>query len=96
MGYTTEPYMFYLEAGENTITLASIKEPMIIDQISVVSVVETPKYETYLENLKATYGEPSLKKQTTGPIQAEKHSTNLLQHCMQLLTVLHLILRHLV
>lgn len=72
MGYTTEPYMFYLEAGENTITLASIKEPMIIDQISVVSVVETPTYETYLENLKATYGEPSLKKQTTGPIQAEK------------------------
>lgn len=72
MGYTTEPYMFYLEAGENTITLTSIKEPMIIDQIEVLSVIETPTYEAYLENLKATYGEPNLKKQTTGPIQAEK------------------------
>ena len=60
MGYVTEPYMFYLEAGENEITLVSIKEPMIIDQLHVLSVEETPSYETYLQELKAKYGEPKL------------------------------------
>ena len=48
MGYVTEPYMFYLEKGENEITLISIKEPMIIDQIHILSVDETLSYDEYL------------------------------------------------
>ncbi len=72
MGYVTEPYMFYFEQGENEITLVSIKEPMIIDQIHLLSVQKTPTYEEYLNELKAKYGNPSLTGQTTGAMQAEK------------------------
>lgn len=71
MGYVTEPYMFYLEAGKNEITLVSIKEPILIDQIHVLSVVETPTYEQYLQQLKAKYGEINITNQKND-IQAEK------------------------
>ncbi len=74
MGYVTDPYMFYFEAGTQEITLSSIKEPIIIDQIHIVSISEIPTYEQYLNNLKAIYGEPTTVNQTTGPIQAEKAS----------------------
>ncbi len=72
MGYVTEPYMFYLEEGENEIALLSIKEPILIDQVLIKSVTTTPTYEEYLANLKEKYGEPSLSNQTTGAMQAEK------------------------
>lgn len=75
MGYVTEPYMFYFEKGENEITLISIKEPMLIDQIHIVSVEESVNYEKYLQELKNTYGELDLTNKTTGPIQAEKATT---------------------
>lgn len=73
MGYVTEPYMFYLEAGENEITLISIKEPMIIDQIHVLSVSETPSYEEYLAELKEEHGNASLSN-SESKFQAEKAS----------------------
>lgn len=75
MGYVTEPYMFYLEAGENEITLISIKEPVLIDQIHVQSVDEIVTYENYLADLKKQFGEPTLKNKSTGVIQAEKATT---------------------
>lgn len=71
MGYVTEPYMFYLEAGENTISLSSIKEPMIIDQISVVSVENIKTYNEYLEELKAKYPNTNISNQHVH-LQAEK------------------------
>lgn len=72
MGYDTEPTMFYFEEGENTITLTSIKEPMLIDQLHVVSVEENDSYADYLAALKSKYGEISLENKTTGKIQAEQ------------------------
>lgn len=72
MGYVTEPYMFYFEEGENEISLISIKEPILIDQLHIQSVSQTPTYEEYLAALKEKYGEPSLNNQTTGAMQAEK------------------------
>ncbi len=74
MGYVTEPYMFYLEEGENTISLASIKEPMIIDQIHVVSVEKTPTYSEYLQALEAKYPNPNISNQHIH-LQAEKAYT---------------------
>lgn len=72
MGYVTEPTMFYLEAGENEISLISIKEPILIDQLHVISVKESKSYDEYYEELTKIYGDPSLTNQTTGVLQAEK------------------------
>lgn len=33
MGYVNEPYMFYLNAGANYITLIGVKEPVLIDEL---------------------------------------------------------------
>lgn len=51
MGYVTEPYMFYFEAGENTISLSSIKEPVLIDQLELLSVEKVKTYNEYLSDL---------------------------------------------
>ncbi len=72
MGYTTDPYMFYFEAGTNTITLASIKEPVLIDQIEIRSIEDTVTYSEYLTALQAEFGTTQITNQTTGKIQAEK------------------------
>ena len=47
MGYITEPYEFYFEAGENTVTLEAVNEPMILRRLTVKAVRETPTYEEY-------------------------------------------------
>lgn len=48
MGYVTEPYMFYLEKGSNTITLVGVNEPMAIKKLAFAGVTEQVNYETYL------------------------------------------------
>ena len=50
-GYYVEPYYFYLEAGENTITFEATKEPVVIGQITIANRVSAPTYETYLSQL---------------------------------------------
>ena len=72
MGYTTEPYKFYFEKGVNTITFASIKEPIIIDQIEVKAIKEAVSYSEYLTALETEFGTTRITNQTTGKIQAEK------------------------
>lgn len=72
MGYVTEPTKFYFEEGLNEITLLSIKEPILIDQLHVKSVETTKTYEQYLAELEAQYGPASLSNKTSGAIQAEK------------------------
>ncbi|HBP26158.1 MAG TPA: ABC transporter substrate-binding protein [Acholeplasmatales bacterium] len=46
-GYILEPYLFYLQAGDNTITLESIRESMAIVSIGVTSYSEQITYEDY-------------------------------------------------
>ena len=48
MGYTPEPYRFYLDAGENTITLIAHSEPMVISRLTLTVPDNTPTYEAYL------------------------------------------------
>jgi len=54
IGYVNEPYQFYLEKGENTITLEATREPVVIDSIEILSVSDLPSYEdvhaTYMAN----------------------------------------------
>ncbi len=48
MGYIVEPYQFYFDEGENTISLKAVNEPMILRGITLVPVEDIASYETYL------------------------------------------------
>ena len=48
MGYITEPYMFYLEKGENEISLGAENEPLVLKRLVVSAVRELDTYEEYL------------------------------------------------
>ena len=47
-GYYANPYEFYFEAGENAITLESIRESVVIESIELVPYEDLPSYEEYL------------------------------------------------
>lgn len=59
-GNQTEPYLFYLEEGEHTLTYTSIKEPVIINEFIFGSQVELPNYADVL----ADYEKQGFKKVT--------------------------------
>lgn len=48
MGYYTDPYEYYFEAGTNTIALDAVNEPMAIRKISICPVEDALTYEEYL------------------------------------------------
>ncbi len=48
MGYYTEPYQYYFEAGANTITFEAINEPMIIRRLVIAAIDEQPDYASYI------------------------------------------------
>jgi len=47
MGVYTEPLLFYLEAGRNTIGFVALREPMIIRQLDIFQVASVPTYEEF-------------------------------------------------
>ncbi len=47
MGYHIEPYQFYFEKGQNTISLEAVNEPMAIRKVSLVPVLYTATYDEY-------------------------------------------------
>lgn len=47
MGYSVEPYRFYMNEGENTISLTAVNEPVIILGISVLPIPEDKTYSDY-------------------------------------------------
>lgn len=47
MGYAAEPYKFYFEAGENTLSLKAVNEPMIIGSITLTPVQVFATYAEY-------------------------------------------------
>ena len=59
MGYIVEPYQFYFEAGENTLSLRASNEPMILRGITLEPVRE---YATYAEY---TAAQPAVKMSDT-------------------------------
>ena len=46
-GYVAEPYMFYFNAGNNTITLGGENEPVVIKRLSLTPVLDRPTYDQY-------------------------------------------------
>ena len=47
LGYITEPYKFYLEEGNNEITLAAINEPMAMSALTLTSIWDPGTYADY-------------------------------------------------
>lgn len=47
MGYITEPYRFYFEAGESTVTLIATSEPMLLTALSLTAPEKVPDYAAY-------------------------------------------------
>ncbi|MBQ9334149.1 MAG: extracellular solute-binding protein [Lachnospiraceae bacterium] len=48
MGYVTEPYLFYLEKGLNTISLKADNEPVYIRELALTGETKGLDYEEYL------------------------------------------------
>ena len=49
IGYVNDPYAFYFKKGVNTISLESVREPLLIKSIELVSITETNSYSDVLE-----------------------------------------------
>lgn len=47
MGYIIDPYMFYFEAGENTIGLEAENEPMVLRKLALTEVQKLDTYQEY-------------------------------------------------
>lgn len=50
-GYYKEPFMFYLEKGENTLTFSYKQEPMEIEYIKLIPAKEVLNYQEYKQGL---------------------------------------------
>ena len=48
MGYQTEPYAFYFNEGENTLTFKAVNEPMVICSLTLTPIAKYPEYADYL------------------------------------------------
>ncbi len=46
-GYVADPYMFYFEAGQNTISLGAENEPMVLRKMELIPVEELDTYQEY-------------------------------------------------
>ena len=53
LGYEVEPYRFYFNKGQNSITLESTNEPMAISALTLVPVKTYDTYEQYLAKQKS-------------------------------------------
>ena len=50
-GYVQEPYCFYFEKGENTLTLVGISEPLALRAVRLEGVSDMTSYEEYLAGI---------------------------------------------
>ncbi len=66
-GYYLIPLEFYLEAGENVLTLEAIREPMAIEKITFYTYEEPASYE----EVKKEYEDKGYKAADTEPIKLE-------------------------
>jgi len=67
LGYHSEPYEFFLKAGENSLTLRSIKEPLAISRVVLGRKEAIPSYS----EVQAVYGSASSRGAENIKIQAE-------------------------
>ncbi|MBD5472370.1 MAG: extracellular solute-binding protein [Lachnospiraceae bacterium] len=61
MGYIIEPYLFYLEKGENEISLEAENEPMVLRKMTICAVEDADTYEEYAAKQPSVTNSDSLK-----------------------------------
>jgi len=71
MYYETEPYQFYFEEGENTITLTAVKEPLVIYKLTLQTATNQVSYKDYLNEILKAHPDQNLTNATTR-FEAEK------------------------
>lgn len=47
MGYVADPYQFYFEQGENTLTIEAVNEPMVLRALKLAAIKEEKTYAEY-------------------------------------------------
>ena len=57
MGYEADPYIFYFNEGENTLTMRAVNEPMLIRSLTLAPVVERGDYSAYLASVGDAQGD---------------------------------------
>ena len=70
MGFVPEPYVFYFEKGENTLTFIADNEPMLLSNVVIKGVKEKPTYEEYTASAPST-SESDAAKNYTLTVQGE-------------------------
>ena len=53
MGYVSDPYKFYFNQGENSLTIKAINEPMVFKSIKIAAIKEEKSYAEYVASLPA-------------------------------------------
>ena len=53
LGFTMDPFEYYLTAGEHTITFEATREPMVISTIELYGYHDEKTYDEYINDLKA-------------------------------------------
>ncbi len=61
MGFISDPYVFYFEQGDNTLSFEADNEPMILSSVELRAVKEKPSYEEYLAQHPQTEGSDAAK-----------------------------------
>ena len=49
-GFTSEPFLFYLTAGEHVLHFESVKEPVVIGELKFFKAPDVPTYDEYRSN----------------------------------------------
>lgn len=77
LGYITDPYCFYFEAGENTLKLDASQETLILKELVVAAVQETPTYEEYIAGADTSAGDQNFSKRIEGEAAEYRSSQSL-------------------
>ncbi|MCL1998669.1 MAG: extracellular solute-binding protein [Turicibacter sp.] len=48
LGFFSEPYRFYFEQGENTITLTGVNEPLVMRSLAIIPVADVPSFNDFI------------------------------------------------
>ncbi len=66
LGYITSPYCFYFEEGENLLKLEASQETLILKELVLEAVTETPTYEEYIAGANLDSGDKNYSQRVEG------------------------------
>ncbi len=79
LGYTMDPFEFYLTAGEHTLSFDASREGIVISQIELYRFDEIPDYSVFLET-KKSQGAKVIEKMGDGVIKVQAENPDLVSN----------------